>query len=164
MQSTLKCGCYLYQQKKGEEFARDVHFPPLNLVWSFTHPTVMKHLPAGPPELGKNCDFFHIINRGERLLEFGTESTPNKVDYDGDWVWPTHRGPGVYRGTLAITADNAKTAYLDFEVSYNNWIDDEATMFTEGLTLKSWHRSRRRKDSRVAVQALNVSSIQQDVQ
>jgi hypothetical protein len=133
--------------KKGEKFERDTHFPPQNLVWAFTHPTVMKHLPAGPPELGKNCDFFHIIKRGERLLEFGTESTPNKVEYDGDWMWPTRRRPGVYRGTLAITADNAKTAYLDFEINYHNWIDDEDEMFPKGLTLEISHRARRRKDS-----------------
>jgi hypothetical protein len=131
--------------KKGEEFVRDVHFPPQNLVWAFTHPTVMRHLPAGPPELGKNCDFFHIVNREDRLLEFGTESTPNKVEYDGDWVWPTRRGPGVYRGRLAITADNAKTAYLDFEINYSNWIDDEAEMFTKGLTLEISHRAWRRR-------------------
>lgn len=126
--------------KKDEEYIRDVHFAPRNLVWANTHPTVMRHLPAGPPELGKYCDFFHIVNRGDRLLEFDTETTPNAVEHNGDWVWPTRRRQGVYRGTLAITADNAKTAYVDFEINYNNWSDDDAEMLTKGLTLEIWHR------------------------
>lgn len=125
--------------KEGEEFIRDLHFPPQNLVWAFTHAIVMEHLPSGPPELGKNCDFFHIVNRQDRLLEFGTESTPNQVEYHGDWEWPTRRKPGVYRGTLAISADNAKTSYLNFEIIYNKWVDDETEMSTNGLTLRLWH-------------------------
>ncbi len=129
--------------KKGGKFEEDAYFAPQNLVWAFTRPTVMKHLPAGPPELGKYCDFFHVGNIGDRLLEFDTDLIPSRVEVNGEWVWPTRRPQGTYRGTLAITADNAKTAYVDFEISYNKWSDDEVEMTTNGVSLEIWHRARR---------------------
>jgi hypothetical protein len=121
---------------------RDSAFAPLNLVWSYTHPAVLEHLPAGPPEIGKHCGFFRVVNDGNPLIQFLADASLYEVADDGRWSLPTRKPKGKYRGTLAITADNAKIAYLNYEITYNCWCENEQEMRDKGLSTRLW-RARR---------------------
>ena len=128
-------------------FVEDKSFLPMNLKWSHSQMS-----PLGPeifadgisPQMGKHCDFGHIIDPSKRsmlghvLPTVKTGETILAMDLEVAPATLTHLiPPGTYRFNLKLAAANLEPITKVIEINLTgNWYTDENKMFSDGIGMK----------------------------
>lgn len=137
----------LFRRHADGTFVEDKDFLPMNLRWS--HSQLSSNMPeifaeGISPEMGKHCDFAHILDPNKRkafginlptvandktILEFDLEIAPNTLSH--------FTPPGVYRVELKLAAANVKPTIKTIEINHTgDWYTDENKMFADGFGLR----------------------------
>lgn len=120
-------------------------FLPMNLRWSHSYERPEIFAEGLSPEMGKHCDFGHILDprfrialssqsthpfpKDETVLELDLEVQPNTMSH----LLPK----GVYKIQVKIAAANALPTTKWWEINLTgNWYSDEGKMFSEGIGIK----------------------------
>lgn len=128
-------------------FVEDKSFLPMNLKWSHSQLS-----PFGPeifadgisPQMGKHCDFAHIIDPSKRAA-FGhvlptvtTGKTILALDLEMAPATLSHLiPPGIFRFKLKLAAANLKPITTLIEINLTgDWYTDENKMFSDGIGMK----------------------------
>lgn len=128
-------------------FVEDKSFLPMNLKWSHSQMS-----PLGPeifadgisPQMGKHCDFGHIIDPSKRTM-FGhvlstvaTGKTILALDLEMAPATLSHLvAPGTYRFELKLAAANLEPITKTIEINITgDWYSDENKMFADGIGMK----------------------------
>ncbi len=137
----------LLRRHADDLLVEDKSFLPMNLKWSHSQLS-----PLGPeifadgisPQMGKHCDFGHIIDPSKRAM-FGhvlptviSGKTILAMDLEVAPATLSHLiPPGIYRFELKLAAANLEPITKVIEINLTgDWHTDENKMFSDGIGMK----------------------------